>query len=135
MALRPRGARRRALRLRPGRLRVPRAARHRVRRPRPGASFPAEAVAERSEHLLHKGFGSQGEAPSHPEMLDWLAHQYQTEYRWSTKFLLKNIVKSNEGTFLISLTFGDIKPDNVMYSPIKNKFVFTDFGISRFIHE
>ena len=39
-------------------------------------------------------FGSQGEAPSHPELLDWLAVQYQGSYHWDTKTLLKNIVMS-----------------------------------------
>ena len=39
-------------------------------------------------------FGTQGEAPSHPEMLDWLANQYQHEFQWSTKLLLKHIVMS-----------------------------------------
>ena len=39
-------------------------------------------------------FGSQGEAPSHPELLDWLANQYQHEFDWSTKELIKHIVMS-----------------------------------------
>ena len=39
-------------------------------------------------------FGSQGEAPSHPDLLDWLAVQYQDTYQWNTKTLLKNIVMS-----------------------------------------
>lgn len=39
-------------------------------------------------------FGSQGESPSHPELLDWLAIQFQQEYQWSTKRLLKEIVMS-----------------------------------------
>jgi len=39
-------------------------------------------------------FGSQGEAPSHPALLDWLANQYQHDFQWSTKLLLKHIVMS-----------------------------------------
>lgn len=39
-------------------------------------------------------FGSQGEFPSHPELLDWLASQYQGDFGWSTKLLLKHIVMS-----------------------------------------
>jgi Protein of unknown function (DUF1553)/Carbohydrate binding module (family 6) len=38
--------------------------------------------------------GSQGAKPSHPELLDWLAVQFQTEYKWSMKRLLKEIVLS-----------------------------------------
>ncbi len=39
-------------------------------------------------------FGSQGAAPTHPELLDWLAMQFQFEYDWSVKSLLKLIVTS-----------------------------------------
>ena len=39
-------------------------------------------------------FGTQGDKPTHPELLDWLAVQFQTEYGWSTKRLLKEIVMS-----------------------------------------
>ena len=39
-------------------------------------------------------FGSQGEAPSHPALLDWLALQYQHEFQWSTKSLIRHIVMS-----------------------------------------
>lgn len=39
-------------------------------------------------------FGSQGFAPSHPELLDWLALQFMNEHQWSIKKLLKQIVMS-----------------------------------------
>ncbi|WP_439555561.1 DUF1553 domain-containing protein [Dyadobacter sp.] len=39
-------------------------------------------------------FGSQGSAPSHPELLDWLAVEFMTNYRWSVKLLLKQMVMS-----------------------------------------
>lgn len=39
-------------------------------------------------------FGSSGEAPSHPDLLDYLAVTYQDDYRWSTKRLLREIVLS-----------------------------------------
>ncbi|HEU5433689.1 MAG TPA: DUF1553 domain-containing protein, partial [Thermomicrobiales bacterium] len=38
-------------------------------------------------------FGSQGEAPSHPELLDWLATEYIAG-GWDTKALLRKIVTS-----------------------------------------
>jgi hypothetical protein len=38
-------------------------------------------------------FGSQGEWPSHPELLDWLATEY-VRTGWDTKALLKTIVMS-----------------------------------------
>lgn len=39
-------------------------------------------------------FGTQGELPSHPELLDWLAIQFMNEQAWSTKQLLRQVVLS-----------------------------------------
>jgi hypothetical protein len=39
-------------------------------------------------------FGIQGDLPSHPELLDHLAHLYQHELQWNTKALIKTLVMS-----------------------------------------
>ncbi|MEX2640021.1 MAG: DUF1553 domain-containing protein, partial [Balneolales bacterium] len=39
-------------------------------------------------------FGSQGFAPSHPELLDWLALQFMNNHEWSVKKQLKQMVMS-----------------------------------------
>ncbi|WP_209329075.1 DUF1553 domain-containing protein [Lunatimonas salinarum] len=42
-------------------------------------------------------FGSQGFAPTHPELLDWLALQFMEEHKWELKGLIKQLVMS--GTY------------------------------------
>lgn len=39
-------------------------------------------------------FGTQGAAPTHQELLDWLALRFMNEYKWSMKKLIKEIVMS-----------------------------------------
>jgi len=53
------------------------------------------------EQLFGKGLvetvedlGTQGDLPTHPKLLDWLAYQYMHDFGWSTKRLLKEIVTS-----------------------------------------
>ena len=40
-------------------------------------------------------FGSQGEKPTHPELLDFLAYRFIHTHRWSIKGLIKEIIMSN----------------------------------------
>lgn len=42
-------------------------------------------------------FGTQGAAPTHPELLDWLALRFMHDHDWSMKKLLKDMVMS--GTY------------------------------------
>jgi len=39
-------------------------------------------------------FGIQGELPTHPQLLDWLAVTFTQDYKWDVKRLLKTIVMS-----------------------------------------
>ena len=40
-------------------------------------------------------FGSSGEPPSHPQLLDFLALRFQTDHAWSIKRLLRDMVLSS----------------------------------------
>jgi predicted CXXCH cytochrome family protein len=72
------------------------------------------------QHLFGRGivaspenFGSTGEAPSHPELLDYLATRF-TERNWSIKTTIRDIVTSR--TYRMSSEFSqlhfDADPDN-----------------------
>jgi hypothetical protein len=41
-----------------------------------------------------ENFGSVGEEPSHPELLDWLALRFQNDLHWDMKALLRELVTS-----------------------------------------
>ena len=41
-----------------------------------------------------RDFGMRGEQPTHPELLDWLAHVFVHEMKWSRKGLIRRIVYS-----------------------------------------
>ena len=40
-------------------------------------------------------FGTQGDLPSHPGLLDWLALKFSEDYKWSIKKLIRQIVMSS----------------------------------------
>ena len=52
-----------------------------------------ESIFGRGIVVTSEEFGSQGELPSHPELLDWLATEIQRN-GWDTKSLLKEMVMS-----------------------------------------
>jgi hypothetical protein len=62
-------------------------------------------------------FGMQGEMPSHPELLDWLAADFM-ENGWDTKYILKKMVMS--GTYMQSSSITpakrEIDPENIYLS-------------------
>jgi len=68
----------------------------------PGQPLTARTAVNRYwEQLFGTGivetlenFGSVGEEPSHPELLDWLALHFQNELHWDMKALLRELVTS-----------------------------------------
>jgi mono/diheme cytochrome c family protein len=62
-------------------------------------------------------FGLQGEMPSHPELLDWLAVDFQ-ENGWNIKRLIKQLVMSStyRQSSVVSKKKQEVDPDNVLLS-------------------
>ncbi|MFT4603896.1 MAG: hypothetical protein ACI9W4_000613 [Rhodothermales bacterium] len=65
--------------------------------------------------LTLEDFGTVGEPPSHPQLLDWLAVTFQQDMNWSMKTLLRTIVMSR--TYRQSSSrAGDRDPNNRLLS-------------------
>jgi len=62
-------------------------------------------------------YGLQGELPTHPELLDWLAVDFM-EHHWDIKYLLKKIVTSStyKQSNDVSKKQLEVDPDNVYYT-------------------
>jgi hypothetical protein len=76
------------------------------------------------QEIFGKGFvktssdyGLQGELPSHPALLDWLAVDFM-EHNWDVKYLIKKILSSNTYQQSSVVTKKQIEqdPDNVYYT-------------------
>lgn len=65
-------------------------------------------------------FGTQGEAPTHPELLDWLAATYR-ELGWDTKAMLRLIVTSQtyrqQSTFRVRQLVDEVSGDPSIVDP------------------
>ncbi len=61
-------------------------------------------------------FGLQGAAPTHPELLDWLAADF-VAHGWSLKHLVSSIVNSRtyQQRSLVRADIGDADPENRLY--------------------
>jgi len=70
-------------------------------------------------------FGTQGEPPTHPDLLDWLAVTYQNN-GWDTKAMLKLIVTSRtyrqDSTFRVQ-NVADGSPDELSVVDPRNRFL------------
>ncbi len=82
---------------------------------------PRVAVNRIWHHLMGSGivesvdnFGTAGALPSHPNLLDYLAHRFVHTHRWSTKSMIRELVLSR--TYQLSSEMNDVAfeadPDN-----------------------
>jgi hypothetical protein len=62
-------------------------------------------------------YGLQGELPTHPELLDWLAVDFM-EHNWDIKYLIKKILTSNtyQQSSVVSKSQLEKDPENIYYT-------------------
>lgn len=77
-----------------------------------------EQIFGRGLVLTLEDLGTQGEPPTHPALLDWLAHQFMHEYQWSIKTLLKTMVSSAtyQQSSVITSPRQEKDPNNLYYA-------------------
>src|SRR5688500_2874297 len=63
-------------------------------------------------------FGTQGAAPSHPDLLDWMAVRFMKDHRWSVKSLHREIVLSStyRQSSRVSETLAERDPANRLFT-------------------
>lgn len=69
-------------------------------------------------------FGLMGEAPTHPELLDWLAHWFAHDAEWSLKKLHRLILTSNTwrmSSLVEDPQYAEQDPQNLMLSHQNNR--------------
>ncbi len=77
-----------------------------------------EQIFGRGLVLTLEDLGTQGEPPTHPALLDWLAHSFMHEHEWSLKSLLKTIVSSAtyQQSSIMSSPQQEKDPNNIYYA-------------------
>ncbi len=77
-----------------------------------------EQIFGRGLVLTLEDLGTQGEPPTHPALLDWLAHSFMHEHEWSIKALLKTIVSSAtyQQSSVITTPQQEKDPNNIYYA-------------------
>lgn len=80
-------------------------------------------------------FGSQGELPSHPLLLDWLAVDF-IESGWNVKALVKKMVLSAtyKQQSLASEKLGEVDPDNVYFARGPRHRLMGEFIRDSYLH-
>lgn len=77
-----------------------------------------EQIFGRGLVLTLEDLGTQGEAPTHPELLDWLAYTFMHDHQWSMKSLLKTIVSSAtyQQSSVVAPALQEKDPNNQYYA-------------------
>lgn len=77
-----------------------------------------EQIFGRGLVLTLEDLGTQGEPPTHPALLDWLAHTFMHQHQWSIKALLKTIVSSAtyQQSSVITPAQQEKDPNNIYYA-------------------
>src|SRR5690606_32908317 len=74
-------------------------------------------------------FGMQGDLPTHPELLDWLAVDFM-DHDWDIKYLVKKILMSAtyRQSSVVSQKMLEVDPDNAYYARFPRNRVQDEFA-------